>query len=69
MNTTSSLVELQDVDTQLLEISELLGDLPVKVDELTKEEQQLQEDIEQRKSRIKKIDLEEIGRASCRERV
>ena len=58
MNTTSSLVELQDVDTQLLEISELLGDLPVKVDELTKEEQQLQEDIEQRKSRIKEIDLE-----------
>ena len=32
MNTTSSLVELQDVDTQLLEISELLGDLPVKVE-------------------------------------
>ncbi len=58
MNTTSSLVELQDVDTQLLEISELLGDLPVKVEELTKEEQQLQVDIEQRKSRMKEIDLE-----------
>ena len=58
MNATSSLVKLQDVDTQLLEISELLGDLPVKVEELTKEEQQLKEDINQRKERMKEIDLE-----------
>ena len=58
MNATSSLVKLQDVDTQLLEISELLGDLPVKVEELTKEEQQLKEDINQRKDRMKEIDLE-----------
>jgi len=57
MNSTSSLVQLQNVDTQLLEISELLGDLPVKVEELAKEEQQLKEDIDQRKSRIKEIDL------------
>ena len=58
MNATSSLVKLQDVDTQLLEISELLGDLPVKVEKLTKEEQQLKEDINQRKDRMKEIDLE-----------
>lgn len=58
MNSTSSLVKLQDIDTQLLEISELLGDLPVKIDQLIKEEQQLIEDIEQRKIRIKEIDLE-----------
>ena len=32
MNSTSSLINLQEVDTQLLEISELLGDLPVKVE-------------------------------------
>lgn len=58
MNSTSSLVKLQDIDTQLLEISELLGDLPVKIDQLIKEEQQLIEDIDQRKIRIKEIDLE-----------
>ena len=58
MNATSSLVKLQDVDTQLLEISELLGDLPVKVENLTKEEQKLKEDIIQRKDRMKEIDLE-----------
>jgi DNA repair ATPase RecN len=57
MNSTSLLVQLQNVDTQLLEISELLGDLPVKVEELAKEEEQLKEDIDQRKSRIKEIDL------------
>ncbi len=58
MNSTSSLVKLQDIDTQLLEISELLGDLPVKVDQLIKDEQQLKENIGQRKNRIKEIDLE-----------
>jgi len=58
MNSTSSLVKLQDIDTQLLEISELLGDLPVKVDQLIKEEQQLKENIGLRKNRIKEIDLE-----------
>ncbi|MBC8321955.1 MAG: hypothetical protein H8E70_00110 [Candidatus Marinimicrobia bacterium] len=58
MNSTLSLIKLQDIDTQLLEISELLGDLPVKVDQLIEEEQQLKEDIDQRKSRIKEIELE-----------
>lgn len=58
MNSTLSLIKLQDIDTQLLEISELLGDLPVKVDKLIEEEQQLKEDIDQRKSRIKEIELE-----------
>lgn len=58
MNETSSLIKLQDVDSQLLEISELLGDLPIKVDELTNEELQLKEGINQRKGRIKDIELE-----------
>ena len=58
MNSTSSLINLQEVDTQLLEISELLGDLPVKVEELTKEEQQITEEIDQSKTRIKEIKLQ-----------
>jgi len=38
MNSIASLIKLQEVDTQLQEIRELLGDLPVKVDELSQNE-------------------------------
>ena len=55
MNDIHTLIKLQEVDSQLLEISELLGDLPSKVEELTSEESRLKEDIDERKERIKEI--------------
>ena len=40
------LVELQNVDTQLRDINELLGDLPKKVNKLRSEEEELINDLE-----------------------
>jgi len=57
MNSIASLIKLQEVDTQLQEIRELLGDLPVKVDELSQNEKKAVEEIDQAKSRIKEIEL------------
>ena len=51
------LVELQNVDTQLRDINELLGDLPKKVDKLRSEEEELINDVEIGKSRLKEIEL------------
>ena len=51
------LVELQNVDTQLRDINELLGDLPKKVDKLRSEEEELINDVETGKSRLKEIEL------------
>jgi predicted nucleic acid-binding Zn-ribbon protein len=58
MSSIASLIKLQEVDTQLQEIRELLGDLPVKVDELSKKEKSFVEEITQAKTRIKEIDLD-----------
>tara|TARA_B110000014_G_scaffold247858_1_gene221714 strand:+ start:52 stop:744 length:693 start_codon:yes stop_codon:yes gene_type:complete len=51
------LIELQDVDTQLRDINELLGDLPKKVDKLRSEEEELLNDVEKGKGRLKEIEL------------
>ncbi len=58
MDNTQTLIKLQEADSQLLEIKELLGDLPHKVEKLTTEETRLKEDIENRKVRIKDIEVE-----------
>ena len=51
------LIELQDVDTQLRDINELLGDLPKKVDKLRSQEEELLNDVEKGKGRLKEIEL------------
>ncbi|MCH7762414.1 MAG: hypothetical protein IIB95_01570 [Candidatus Marinimicrobia bacterium] len=58
MNSITSLIKLQKVDTQLQEIRELLGDLPIKVDELSQKEKSFVEEIDQAKTRIKEINLD-----------
>ncbi len=58
MSSISTLIHLQEVDTQLFEIRELLGDLPIKVDELSQKEKSFAEEIVQAKSRIKEINLD-----------
>ena len=57
MNKMLPLIELQDVDTQLRDINELLGDLPKKVDKLRSEEEELLNDVEKGKGRLKEIEL------------
>ena len=52
MNKILSLVELQNVDTQLKDLNELLGDLPKKVEKLRLEEEGLINDVNQGKDRL-----------------
>ncbi|MFC1566053.1 hypothetical protein ACFL4B_03845 [Candidatus Neomarinimicrobiota bacterium] len=53
MSSVKKLIELQNIDTQLMEIEDILGDLPKKVDELFLEEEQAIKNIEDGKQRIK----------------
>jgi len=57
MNQIDTLIELQHIDTQLLEIKELLGDLPKKVEELKNEETRLKSELETDRARHMEIDL------------
>ena len=58
MSLIQQIVELQNIDSNLQEISELLGDLPVKVEELKDKEDSLVKSVENAKNRIKELDLE-----------
>lgn len=59
MNSIQYLIELQKIDSQLAEIEELLGDLPIKVTELKNKEDSLTSDFERGKARLKEIALEQ----------
>ena len=58
MGVIQRIVALQKIDSQLQDIAELLGDLPVKVDGLKNEESTLIKSIEDGKARIKELGLE-----------
>jgi predicted nucleic acid-binding Zn-ribbon protein len=58
MSSIKNLIELQDNDTQLMELEDILGDLPKKVDELILEEKQTVKSIKDGKQRIKEIQLD-----------
>ena len=51
------LVELQNVDTKLQDLNELLGDLPKKVDKLRQEEESLINAVDKGNNRLKEIEL------------
>jgi predicted nucleic acid-binding Zn-ribbon protein len=58
MGSVKIIVELQNIDSQLMELEEILGDLPRKVEESIAEEQRTLSNIEDNKSRVKEIQLE-----------
>ena len=58
MSLIQQVVELQNIDSKLQDISELLGDLPIKVEELKDKEDSLIKSVENAKNRIKELDLE-----------
>lgn len=58
MSDLQKIVQLQNIDDQLREISNLLGDLPEKVKELHQEEKELVETVEKGEARLKEIELE-----------
>ena len=73
MNSIQDLIELQKIDSQLAEIEELLGDLPIKVTELKNKEDSLTSDFEWGKARLKEIALEqhktELNLAEFKEKI
>jgi uncharacterized protein len=58
MSSIKKLIDLQEIDSQLNELEDILGDLPKKVDELIIKEKQTIKDIENGKQRIKEIQLD-----------
>ena len=58
MSIIQQIVELQNIDSSLQEISELLGDLPVKVEELKDKEDSLVQSVKNAKNRIKELNLD-----------
>ncbi len=52
------LIRLQDIDTKLKDLNDLLGDLPSKVEDLNKQEQSIKSSIVDKKSRSKELDVE-----------
>ena len=58
MSVIQHIVDLQKIDSQLQDIAELLGDMPVKVDALKNEESALIKSVEDGKARIKELGLE-----------
>lgn len=59
MNSILDMIELQKIDSQLAEIEELLGDLPIKVTDLKNKKDSLTSDFERGKARLKEIALEQ----------
>ena len=58
MSSIENLIELQKIDSQLMELEDILGDLPKKVDGLILEEKQAIKSIDDGKKRIKEIQLD-----------
>jgi len=58
METIQQIIALQNIDSQLKDIAELLGDLPKKVEKLKDEESTLIQSVEDGKSRLKELDVE-----------
>jgi len=52
------LIRLQNIDTKLKDLNDLLGDLPSKVEDLNSQEESIKNLITNKKSRSKELDLE-----------
>jgi predicted nucleic acid-binding Zn-ribbon protein len=52
------LIRLQNIDTKLKDLNDLLGDLPSKVEDLNNQEESTKNSITTKKSRSKELDVE-----------
>ncbi len=52
------LVEMQEIDTKLRDLTDLLGDLPTRVEELNLQEKSIKETLEFNKARLKELEVE-----------
>ena len=57
MSVVQEIIKLQNIDSQLQDIAELLGDLPIKVESLKDEESSLVTSLENGKLRLKELEL------------
>tara|TARA_Y100000590_G_scaffold469374_1_gene656617 strand:+ start:3062 stop:3766 length:705 start_codon:yes stop_codon:yes gene_type:complete len=57
MSVIQQIIKLQNIDSQLQDIAELLGDLPKKVESLKEEESSLINSLENGKTRLKELEL------------
>ena len=57
MDHIQQIITLQNIDSQLQDIAELLGDLPIKVESLKDEESSLITSLENGKLRLKELEL------------
>ena len=51
------LIRLQNIDTKLKDLNDLLGDLPSKVEDLNRQEESVKSSIVDKKTRSKELDL------------
>lgn len=58
MSSIEQLVKLQEIDSAIMEIEELQGDLPMKVDELTSTLTELESSIATAESRLTEVEVE-----------
>ena len=57
MSIIQQIIKLQNIDSQLQDIAELLGDLPIKVDRLKEEESSLITSLESGRLRLQELEL------------
>lgn len=73
MQVISKLITLQEIDSQLQELNDLLGDLPLKVEGLKTEETALLNSVKEGKARIKELEVElsksELAMMEIREKI
>lgn len=58
MSPIKNLIQLQDIDSELMELNEILGDLPGKVDDLLQNEKNIIIKLEDDRERLKSIEVE-----------
>jgi len=51
------LIRLQDIDTKLKDLNDLLGDLPSKVEDLNHQENSIKNSIKEKKKRLKELEV------------
>jgi len=58
MSSVKNIVDLQKIDSELMELEEILGDLPKKLEEAVQEEKQIISNLETNRQRVKEIQVE-----------
>lgn len=58
MSSVKNIVDLQKIDSELMELEEILGDLPKKLEESVQEEKQIISNLETNRQRVKEIQVE-----------